>query len=197
LKELLREAEYFQIHSLVELLAPKDIQFSPGCDGVIFWIGTNGETKKWENPAISGNIKIFTNIERRSIDSIFKLVDRRVNGEASGSECSVGAGSWVSIDLGSITYVCPHSYKLKAPPCDLGDYNFEGSVDGTEWKKLHANKRIAYDMEKWKTGQDYIFLCPTTDIYYRWFRWVSTKGNCFHLSGFELFGKMKVKQELF
>ena len=182
-RSLRDEAEYFGLIGLVELLkTTKSFSPHDGNQGVLYWLGTKKGTAKYQNPYVIGAVHVggWVDEERNQRKAMFELarsatcranfvhyqqpvmlVNRAINARVSIESynyllwCDHGMERLpVTVDLRSVL-LRPSHYSLRVSQCYgmQGDWNLEGSLDGTVWEVLHAAR-----------GDDRLCLSESSDI---------------------------------
>jgi hypothetical protein len=171
-KELLDEARFFQISSLVELLQPSKVvlPFGDHGNGLFHWLGTCGSTREWTNPVLLGNVRVRSS--RAMSGTPEGVVGKN---QVAGGICKVrtekeslflfvltqgkdGRGQWVELDIGKDRLFCVSHYSLRPGQCcRMGNWSLQASLDREEWVTLSA-----HNDEFWE-GQ--LKVCRRTDSF--------------------------------
>jgi len=136
-----------------------------------FWIGTDGSTKLWENPATNNKISITYQGNHRYAPP-YTLVDRNYNllddRDYSHTFCLQGLNSHVIFDLKTVKLKLI-SYTLQHRTANFGGalrrWQFEGSNDKSNWDILekHTNdkslKKEKGSMATWKISTNQFYCC--------------------------------------
>lgn len=174
----------------------KSIQFkfvdNHDTNGIIYWIGTNGHTKEFENPSKTGLIDVTLSSPVVPKEcSKHDVIDRKPNEIYWGW----GGEQWVIIDLKEHNFLkCTHftiRHGLPSKDSYMTNWTFEGSNDKENWDILYVSKEACFKKEF-----DVVTInIKPTNQYYRYFRIVQkedpTNLNKFlSVSGIELYGEL-------
>jgi hypothetical protein len=195
-RELLEEARYYQISSLVNLLQPSKQSFvfeSEGdLNGLFYWLGTAGGTRTWHNPFTSGAVRIRSS--KKTSGDFDGLVGRT---SVAGGICTDSRGQWVEFDIGKDRLMCLSHYSVRhGECCRLGNWILQGSDDREHWTEIvaHTNDFWNVEIKAWK-------LPKGKKNFFRWFRMVgngcdaeSATCYCLHFSCLELYGDLRMKK---
>lgn len=151
------EAQFYALDGLTSLLdealnpAPVptrtfDYHFDGDCNGLLYWIGSAGRTRKWLNPFTDGRVNVFPSglpgaFARESDgEEGHKLVERSI--VTDSGVCFMGV-SW-TLDLFDVR-LRPSAYTLRAcSSCEgVSDWTLWGSVDAHNWELLHDARNVA------------------------------------------------------
>ena len=200
-REVLEEARYFQIRSLVDLLRPRKQRFVYASDGdtngLFYHLGTAGGTRQWINPAVGGEVKI------RASKTMSGPAEGIVGREAvAGGICTDSRSQHVEIDIGPDRLLLLTHYTLrKGQCCGLGNWLVQGSPDRQEWTTLSAHSD-----DFWPTATSIkTFQLPVgkgseepAKRFCRFFRFVGSGRDaesatcyCMHFSGVEFYGDLR------
>ncbi len=196
-RELLDEARFFQIASLVDLLQPRKVTLSYSSDsegnGLFHWLGTGGRTREWINPAASGAMRVRSSKPMSGAPE--GLVGRAT---VAGGICKDARGQWVEIDIGKDRLLNPTHYSMRPGQCcRLGNWRLEASEGRAEWVALSTHTDEFWEADRavktWRL--------PEKRHFFRWFRFVGTGRDgesatcyCMHMSCVELYGELRVAQ---
>jgi hypothetical protein len=175
-------------------------------NGILYYIGTQGLTAEWENPAITKQVEVaalsmgsgdITNFVGR--DAVYTCTDYREPNQ------------WLQVDMGQFRRVYPTRYTLRHGSgygwLRVQNWRCEGSMDGKRWFTLrrHTNDDSLPSNEPFGTCSFDIEekMCRKT----RFFRIVQTKPNrgqenleqgkfkhnTLFLCGFEVYGRLVEK----
>jgi hypothetical protein len=157
---------------------------------ILSWIATNSGTDKWQNPVLSGRIKVAaSSIEKGHPGDLF------VKDPSEFWTKDVPA-SWFQIDLGEQRAVVPTYYTLRHggnyKADSLRTWDFQGSVDGTNWTLLRRHVNDESLNEQFATHS---WPIEGQTRAYRFFRILQTGHNSSNhnflvLSGVELYGSL-------
>ena len=148
-------------------------------NGILYWLGTNNHTEKYENPCLKGLVKLDSS--KVGIGKIEDMVDRREETNSyqyngwSGPMIGREKNAWFTIDFGENLKIMPTCYTLQHCCSAYGlmrGWNFEGSNDGKNWVSIrrHFNdKSIQYE------NTIVTFQIDDCSDHYRYFRIYSTQ----------------------
>lgn len=158
-----------------------------------YWLGTNGKTKRWVNPAILGHVIATSSGVMHDSEDEKAIVGRTVCRCVTQPQ----EGAWMAVELKSYQ-VKPTHYTLRH--YDTWDtecarsWNFEGSNGNNEWECLRAHHNDTHLESK---GQSYTWEVDVSHFYHIFRIKItgpnSNKHNYLALSGFELYGTLKKK----
>jgi len=163
-------------------------------NGILYYIGSNGLTKPWENPAKTGLVDL--QISHR-LGKLEMNKNNTIGREAIENFWGDSTPIWFSVDLGEGNYVRVTDYTLRhgygAANSYIHNWEFLGSKDGVKWDVLHNGFRSPFNYG----FQTHTFKIKPTKEYYRMFK-VVQKGNYYLegsegspflcIAGFELYG---------
>jgi hypothetical protein len=184
--ELLDEARFFQISSLVALLQPKKVAL-PMTDsncGLFHWLGTNGLSREWTNPATMGLVRIRSS---RSMSGAPEGIVAK--NQVAGGICKVGfclffffflvlgliwffsfickdaRGQWVEIDIGKDRLMNVSHYSLRPGQCcRMGNWMLQGSENREEWQTLSMHVDEFWEGNFKVTIFAYIYVCVFLNV---------------------------------
>jgi hypothetical protein len=197
-RELLEEARFYQLASLIELLQPRKVALAYSADsaehaGLFHWLGTGARTREWINPAVAGAVRV------RSSKPVSGAPEGLVGRVAcAGGICKDARGHWVEVDIGRDRLLSPSHYSLRPGQCcRLGNWRLEASEDRTDWSALSTHVDEFWEPEKAVKA----WQLPEKRKYYRWFRLVGSGRDaesltcyCAHFSCLELYGTLRIAQ---
>jgi len=107
-------------------------------NGVICWLGTELGTKSFENPSLSGKVKVA-----RSSDGSGQAKDAINREPATYTSTNYGSGQWYSFNISPHSLIPTH-YTLRHDASDGGfirNWVFQGSNDNVNWITIstHVN----------------------------------------------------------
>lgn len=165
-------------------------------NGVIFWLATNQNTERWQNPHKLGRIQVSCSSPPSRWTSLPALVNRSfiTNNFASGSDT---APAWWMVDLGIRYRLMCNYYTLQTDGSAniVGDWDLQGSVDKYNWTTLraHENSRATFTQGGGKEFSWAVDLTSQSLPGYRYFRLIvsgtsAAQAHKFSLSGVEFYG---------
>ena len=194
-------------------MGPKDFQYAYDFDenGVLFYLGSAGKTRVWQNPHVLGQVQAFCS----SIGS--GSVEQFVGRSVANCRTIDEPGSFFGVDLGLDRKLLPTHYTLRNRGSSthvLLSWQFEGSNDKDRWTALDCrnyqsgnaveNERLLKEHEAFRQRGGAMTFLINLDQYkqdigyggYRYFRVVQTSRNSGNsnqlcLSGFELYGRVQ------
>ena len=164
-------------------------------NGILFFLGTQGNTEAWQNPALRGHVEVTYSSLNDSSQPVTSIVGR----EAVRIVSTEAENQWFAVDFKGRA-ICPSMYTLRHYSSydveALRSWRFEGSNDGLSWTLLreHVN-----DASLNLRGQSFTWSIPPTTKRYSMFRVFMTGPNSnehlyLALSGFEIYGTMDVSE---
>ena len=155
-------------------LGPKEFQYSYDFDenGVLFFLGSHGKRRVWQNPHIMGQVEGFAS--SLGSGSVEMVVGR------STSNCRTldEPGSFFGVDIGPERKLLPTLYTLRnrgETTHVLLTWQFEGSNDKFNWEVLDVRNYQSDDMrehellqqelEPFKTRGGVLTFSVNTEIY--------------------------------
>ena len=161
-------------------------------DGLLYYLGTMGQTQPWMNPHTLGQVSCSASALNVTSEPIHNLCGRTALRLVSNE----AAGSWMQINLLQhriklTAYTLRHysSFDTEA----LRSWKLEGSHEGKSWVTVMNHEN---DTALQAKGQAYTWMVDDCDEYYKLFR-ISLTGknsndhNYLSCSGLELFGTAK------
>ena len=161
-------------------------------NGLMFFLGTNGRTRPYENPAKTGQV-LVTSSEGKARQQFASVVGR----ERAGCAIYYKPQSWFAVDLGAGRSAAPHAYTLRHGREDgtdaLRSWEFQGSQDGKVWVTIKAHDGDAGLTGAWSTCTWHLDPDPGRPQGYQMFRIRKTGPNSsnrdhLHLGGIEIYG---------
>ncbi|KAK0408812.1 hypothetical protein QR680_004174 [Steinernema hermaphroditum] len=163
-------------------------------EGILYWIGTNGRTTEWVNPASVGVVNVMcSDGPRQPYGRPQDIVSRDVN--AINCHTSDDKNAFFTIDLGVLIY--PNYYTLRHArgygQSALRNWILQGSGDGVKWHQIMKHNDDAALGEPGSTASWPI----SVDRELGPFRFIRIKQNgknasgqtsYISLSGFEIYG---------
>eukprot|EP00049_Salpingoeca_infusionum_P023060 m.10178 g.10178 ORF g.10178 m.10178 type:complete len:2070 (+) comp5531_c0_seq1:203-6412(+) len=161
-------------------------------NGVLYWLGSNGGTRRWTNPS-SANLIFITTRDERSLPygSVHNMVQR--SSRPANCHTRDRSDSWVEMDLG--VCVKPTAYTIRHARgysnSALRSWDFLGSNDGEKWTVLKEHRD---DTALNEPGSTNTWQLEYEGEPFQMFRIAikgPTSGGSSHyisLSGFELYG---------
>ena len=136
-----KDLEY--VLKLKALSSPLRLSYESDFDenGLIYYIGTNGKSKEWINPAKHGLVSV-TSSDGRSLP--YGKVEDILSRQAEPRNCHTKdrPNSWFAIDLG--VYIIPSAYTLRHSrgygKSALRSWQLEMSKDGSTWELISAHE---------------------------------------------------------
>jgi ankyrin repeat protein len=173
---------------------PQEIKLNAENEGILFWLGTNGGTEDWQNPAEKGLVRCACSSKMGNSKPMDALCGR----ETVRCVTQNKPDQWVSIDLVN-KYVVPTAYMLRHyisfDTEALRNWRLEATNDDTNWYILSTH--VEDDKLKTKGGTYTWELSQLAGLQtpFRRFRISQTgqNSNRHHYlacSGIELFGKV-------
>ncbi|KAJ4458076.1 putative E3 ubiquitin-protein ligase HECTD1 [Paratrimastix pyriformis] len=167
--------------------------------GLFYYIGTQGRTQPWQNPALAGWVTVT-----RSQECAGKVTDS-LGRQPSDTWHGTQPNSWWQVDLGARRLFVPTRYTIRhcsqagAENYRLQSWRLEGSLDGASWRTLdeHTNEPNAIPARV--AAMATFTVLPARAFPARFFRVLMTGPspngqNQFAMSGFELYGTLKPEQ---
>ncbi len=162
--------------------------------GLIYWVGTNGQTHPWVNPGQLGLMSI-TSSDGKSVPygKPYDIMSR--DSEPRNCHTKDRPNSWFAIDLG--LWIVPSKYTLRHSrgygKSALRDWQLQGSKDGMNWVTLRAHSQ---DEALVEPGSTHTWdITPPADSEYGWRHMRilqcgknAAGKNYLSLSGFEIYG---------
>jgi hypothetical protein len=185
------------VQKLLALSSPMQLNYQSDFDqnGLLYYIGTNGLTKEWVNPAKHGLVSV-TSSDGRTLP--YGKVEDMVSRSSEPRNCHTKdrPNSWVAIDLG--VSIIPSAYTLRHArgygKSALRNWQLEMSKDGATWEvlKTHQNDESLLEPGSTCTWQ---LEAPQDAQGWRHVRILQTgrngtNKNYLSLSGFELYGSV-------
>lgn len=165
-------------------------------NGVIYWLATNQNTERWQNPHKLGRIQVSCSSPPSRWTSLPALVNRAfiTNNFASGSD---SAPAWWMVDLGIRFRLMCNYYTLQTDGSAnvVGDWDLQGSSDKYTWTTLrvHENSRATFTQGGGKEFSWPVDLTSQSHPGYRYFRLIvsgasASQAHKFSLSAVEFYG---------
>lgn len=202
-EELLEEARFFQIASLIELLQPQRVSFpcheeqqqkEEGEEGLLHWLGTSGGTQPWSNPVTAGTVRV------RASKPWYGGGGEALAAKQAclGGICTDARSQWIELDIGKgrllhLTHYLMHTGGC----CKMANWTLQGSVDRETWIALALHENCSWEGTRhtWRVSRP-----PGHKRgFYRWFRWICTGHDasspscyCMHFSAVELYGDLRI-----
>eukprot|EP00456_Euglypha_rotunda_P081591 TRINITY_DN7975_c0_g1_i10.p1 TRINITY_DN7975_c0_g1~~TRINITY_DN7975_c0_g1_i10.p1 ORF type:complete len:2203 (+),score=340.71 TRINITY_DN7975_c0_g1_i10:827-6610(+) len=181
-------------------------------NGILYFIGTRGYTKPWENPMEMGEVTVTMSTMKEDSAAPSSIVGRTpvkcatLEGKepTDEKEKKKEKGEWVIIDFKK-RMVRPSHYTLRH--YDASDYDalrnwvLDASEDGKNWETLVTHKETANITKK---SQSYTWEIPKNVVnnnFYQQFRVQMTGVNSNNrrflaLSGFEIYGNIMINDDI-
>jgi len=180
LNAIRQEVQFYEIKSLIDLLAPIPRHFKDLRDqeGVLYWLGTKKGTEKYQNPYSLGAVKVSGN----GSDPV-SAVDYAMNPLKDIGGCS-WKDKYIQIEVIGIT-IQPSSYSLSySGYCsNYLHWRLEALDTNNNWKILMNHSESLNDRKNWTIFSEESFSS---------FRLVSVQ-NCYHVCHFEIYGDCFLK----
>ncbi|NBU23936.1 MAG: hypothetical protein EBS38_08575, partial [Actinobacteria bacterium] len=142
---------YTLLNTYLQALKKTTITLTRISDGdsndLFFWLGTNGYSQDWANPAPNANPTAPTNYTNNAHcfltastyggGNIFALCDRTTTSFFTNNV----SGSWVKVDLGTGRSLSCSNYSIRNPNVStdaLRNWVLEGSNDDTNWTTVDS-----------------------------------------------------------
>ncbi|KAJ4457802.1 hypothetical protein PAPYR_6617 [Paratrimastix pyriformis] len=168
--------------------------------GLFYYIGTQGRTQPWQNPAEAGLVTVT-----RSSESNGKASDAVGRQACEQSYSQNQPNSWYQVDLGASRLFTPTRYTIRhnSHPNLLGhrlqSWRLEGSLDGASWRTLdeHTNEPNAIPARV--DAMATFAVAPAQAFPARHFRVLMTSPspngvNFLMLAGLEMYGTLRDSQ---
>jgi hypothetical protein len=161
-------------------------------NGLLYWIATQGKTKSYVNPVLSGAVKIiaaegYYNITGGSCDGRRDLSDVVARNALSRVCCSAPNAKYFILDIGPKHRFKVTKYTLACnfnPEKYLSNWKLLGSNDLQNWKQLTAH----VDDKHVKVNSPWSWDVPASDCSYRYFKIEGSTQVL--LSGWEMYGTL-------
>lgn len=134
LEELLDEAKFYQLASLVTMLEPSKHSFvysesAKDTGGLFYWLGTSRGTTPWSNPVTTRAVRVRSS---KSMSGPAEAICARV--PSACGICTDSRGQWVEIDIskGCLLH-CTHYSIRHGKCCIIANWTFQGSEDREKW----------------------------------------------------------------
>lgn len=177
------------------------LQYSSDFDegGVMFFLGTNGRTKKYDNPCRSGQVTVTSSEGKgKGSTQLAAIVGR----ERAGCAIYYKQNCWFAVDLGANRTLSPTAYTLRHGREDgtdaLRNWEFQGSNDGKMWTTIMGHEGDAALTGGWSTATWSMDPNPEVSKGYQMFRIRKNGTNSsnkehFHVGGLEIYGDFYFK----
>lgn len=166
-------------------------------EGIIFFIGSNGKTSEWVNPAQYGLVQVTSsegkNLPYGKLEDILSRESISVNCHTKDNK-----KSWFAIDLGM--FVIPSAYTLRHARgygrSALRNWLLQGSKDGVNWITLVTHNDDKSLIEPGSTASWPVVCSPEEIVGFRHIRIQQNGRNAsgqthyLSLSGFEIYGRV-------
>jgi hypothetical protein len=188
-------------------------------NGVLFFIGTNGNAEAYKNPHSSGEVNATMSMWEGEHAEQWRSSEgcaagsgpaQLVQHEHVGGICTLNISkdqevAWVAIDLGEGRSLVPNCYCVRhgysSPHFLLRSWNFEGSHNGRGWKimKAHKNDSLLRNTKQPQQGFSVAaWEVKGVEKAYRHFRIRMTgkhwsDGHVLCCGGIELYGQLFVR----
>lgn len=179
-RDLLKEAKYFGLENLVELLQDDCYHFKKDAihlsfvsadvlNGVLNYIGTGGNRHEWLNPVENELVDVALNDgDDGGGDPVECICDHDVE-SGSVENCYDGVAGQTSVSINLKRYqVLVEHYMIAQEEGDenyLREWAFEGSNDGTDWETI--KKHVDFSITETNL-KGYFAVQPKRP--YQWFR---------------------------
>lgn len=166
-------------------------------EGLIYYIGSNGKTCEWVNPAQYGLVQV-TSSEGKTLPygKLEDILSR--DGVSLNCHTKDNKKAWFSIDLG--VYILPTAYTLRHARgygrSALRNWHLQASKDGINWTTLINHVDDKSLSEPGSTATWPIICSPEDTKGYRYIkiqqngRNASNQTHYLSLSGFEIYGRV-------
>ncbi|GAB0092249.1 E3 ubiquitin-protein ligase Ufd4 [Sergentomyia squamirostris] len=166
-------------------------------NGLIYYIGTNGKTTEWVNPAQYGLVTV-TSSEGKQLP--YGKLEDILSRDSISINCHTkdNKKAWFAIDLG--VFLIPTAYTLRHARgygrSALRNWMFQMSKDGVTWQTLYTHSDDKSLVEPGSTCTWAIECCPDESIGFRHVRIQQNGRNAsgqthyLSLSGFEIYGRV-------
>ncbi|XP_067621577.1 E3 ubiquitin-protein ligase Ufd4 isoform X2 [Eurosta solidaginis] len=166
-------------------------------EGLIFYIGSNGGTCEWVNPAQYGLVQV-TSSEGKTLP--YGKLEDILSRDIVSVNCHTkdNKKAWFAIDLG--VYIIPNAYTLRHARgygrSALRNWMLQGSKDGVTWTTLVTHSDDKSLMEPGSTATWPIMCAPDEMQGFRHIRIQQNGRNAsgqthyLSLSGFEMYGRV-------
>lgn len=160
--------------------------------GMIYFLGTHGRTRPYQNPCKSGQVLVSSS-EGKVKQQYAAVVGR----ERQGCAIYYKQNSWFCIDFGKGRSVAPSAYTLRHGREDgtdaLRNWEFQGSHDGKVWTTIKTHEQDPGLTGAWSTCTWLLDANPAVPKGYQMMRIRKTGLNSsgkehIHLGGFEVYG---------
>jgi hypothetical protein len=174
--------------------------------GAIHWIGTDGDTKTYENPQETGQIYVvISTLYRGKLDNLTSYNEPKSSADriAAATYTNNSSKSWIIVDFGPTRSLRPSFYCLKHGASGIGNairhWVLEAKVDeNSPWVELrrHTNDSTMREEPQSKAGYELTSeVCKKT--FYRIFRITQTGKNsggndCLFIGGLDFYGIIKI-----
>ena len=185
------------VQNLLALASPLQLNHESDFDvhGLLYYIGSNGRTKEWVNPAKHGLVSV-TSSDGRSLP--YGKLEDIASRQSEPRNCHTKdrPNSWFAIDLG--VYIIPSAYTLRHSrgygKSALRNWQLEMSKDGNAWEVLLAHQNDESLIEPGSTCT-WKIQAPKDTQGWRHMRILQTgrngtSKNYLSLSGFEIYGSV-------
>ncbi|XP_055917431.1 E3 ubiquitin-protein ligase Ufd4 isoform X1 [Eupeodes corollae] len=166
-------------------------------EGLIYFIGSNGKTTEWVNPAQYGLVQVTSsegkNLPYGKLEDILSRDSVSVNCHTKDNK-----KAWFAIDLG--LYLVPNAYTLRHARgygrSALRNWMLQGSKDGVSWVTLVTHSDDKSLVEPGSTSTWPIVCSPDENQGFRHIRVQQNGRNAsgqthyLSLSGFEIYGRV-------
>uniref|UniRef100_A0A1L8DSR6 E3 ubiquitin-protein ligase n=2 Tax=Nyssomyia neivai TaxID=330878 RepID=A0A1L8DSR6_9DIPT len=190
-------ATYFYLKKLKEKPMAFKQQYDFDENGLIYFIGTNGKTTEWVNPAQYGLVTV-TSSEGKQLP--YGKLEDILSRDSISINCHTkdNKKAWFAIDLG--LFLIPTAYTLRHARgygrSALRNWMFQMSKDGITWQTLYTHSDDKSLVEPGSTCTWAIECAADETIGYRHVRIQQNGRNAsgqthyLSLSGFEIYGKV-------
>lgn len=166
-------------------------------EGLIYYIGSNGKTGEWVNPAQYGLVQV-TSSEGKTLP--YGKLEDILSRDSISVNCHTkdNKKAWFAIDLG--VFVIPNAYTLRHARgygrSALRNWMLQGSKDGVNWTTLVTHNDDKSLVEPGSTSTWPIVCAPDENQGFRHIRIQQNGRNAsgqthyLSLSGFEIYGRI-------
>ena len=177
-------------------------------NGAIWWIGTEGGKKDYENPQLTGELYLeISTLYRGKLDNLTSYTTPTNSAEriAAATYTNNSSHSWLVVDFGPERALRPSYYAIKHGASGIGNairnWVLEAQVDEfSPWVTLRAHENDTSMREEPQSVAGYeLNNDKARSSFFRVFRLKQTGKNsggndCLFIGGIEFYGIMKITQ---
>ena len=177
-------------------------------NGAIWWIGTEGGKREYENPQLTGELYLeISTLYRGKLDNLTSYATPTNSAEriAAATYTNNSAHSWLVVDFGPERALRPSYYALKHGASGIGNavrnWVLEAQVDEfSPWVTLRTHENDTSMRQEPQSVAGYELNNDKARAgFYRVFRLKQTGKNsggndCLFIGGIEFYGIMKITQ---